>query len=110
MDGPPKTRAEMEWRLGDLDCMDRQMRRVRWILWALPLGLVAFLLLMGIRRELEPNVPPWDLAQWLILGILCLTCGCYVIILRFVAGDADNKIHAKRAQLSEWREHGAIKK
>jgi hypothetical protein len=108
-EGPPETRAEMEWRLGDLNRMDREMRKTDWIQWVAWLGLVATVLLPGMVRQSGPNPRPWDLAAGLTLGMQFLLLGSWLAMVQFIRRETNNRIHAKQAQLSEWRVHGTVR-
>ncbi|HZU37231.1 MAG TPA: hypothetical protein VFA18_15015, partial [Gemmataceae bacterium] len=80
MAGPPRTLAEADWRLLDVNRMEREAKQMAWIprLWLLA-GILWFVLFIILRVD-EPNPPPWGLARTIGAVAMFLCMGLPLIV------------------------------
>ncbi len=100
-DGPPRTLAEVDWRISELDRFDLQTK-------SLPRGIPVMLLFAAICLLLVELLPmrqkPRDLGHWIGMGMLSLWPVSITVMfwLEYVRRTRANNV--KRTQLAEWRD------
>ena len=75
MTGPPRSVAEADWRLLDVDRIDRETKQLAWITVPGLLAAIGCLLLLFLWRENQPNRPAWDLARFVGTAFMCCWIG-----------------------------------
>jgi hypothetical protein len=104
MIGPPRSVAEADWRILDVNRMEREAKQVMWIYWPGLLAAVVLLLLVVIVRVLQPNPPPWDFARIFGVASMCLLVGCVATLGCYTSLSVKRHINAMRGELAAWRE------